>query len=325
MQFLITDKYNGHTVLSYLHLTLKISSNVITELKKDEHGIEVNGNHVTVRYILKTNDVLSINENDFEENSSKNIEPIKINLNIVYEDGNIIVIDKPPYMPTHPSHNHRDDSLANGLAYIYKKRNIPFVFRSIGRLDRNTSGLVMVSKNRIACAYMSNAKSKNKIQKRYIAILEGEANYPFDSYTKIETYIKRQQESIIVRVCCENEEEGDYALTEFKVLYKGNGLTVVEAIPKTGRTHQLRVHFAHIGFPIYGDAIYGNESPLIGRHALHAYNLTLPIPFCNKSASMYSYPPEDMQNLFTEKTGAKLEYIMGTFSEKVIYFNEEDY
>lgn len=300
MTFKITNEQSGKSVLSYLRSTLHISSSALAALKRDPRGIEVNGNHVTVRYILQENDLLFVNDTDTEEESSENIPPINIPLSIIYENDGILLIDKPPYMPTHPSHGHIDDTLANGVAYLFKEKNTPFIFRPIGRLDRNTSGISLVAKHRIAASFLFYARQKQMIHKKYIAILEGRID-PSDSIRTIETYMKRQEDSIIVRCVSSRDEEGSFkAITRWRLLFTNDKISVVEAIPITGRTHQLRVHFAHIGHPILGDDVYSSASPLIGRHALHAAYLSLPIPYGNDITEFLAPPPEDMINAARE-------------------------
>ena len=219
--------------------------------------------------------------------------PVEMPLDILYENGDIILIDKPPYMPTHPSHNHTDDTLANALAYKY--RDIPFVFRPIGRLDRNTSGISLVAKHSIAASYLFFAKQKDMIHKKYIAILEGKLDIDGNTHT-IETYMKRQEESIIIRCVGSQEDSNAFiAITKYKVLFSSEKISIVEATPITGRTHQLRVHFAHIGHPILGDDVYGKPSDHIGRHALHASELLLPLPYNGEPLTISSPIPEDMK------------------------------
>lgn len=293
MTFTINNDYQGKTVLVFLRSVLKISSNALSALKRDEKGILVNGNHVTVRYILQYGDVLEVNEKDSQNDTNEYLLPVEMPLDILYENGDIILIDKPPYMPTHPSHNHTDDTLANALAYKY--RDIPFVFRPIGRLDRNTSGISLVAKHSIAASYLFFAKQKDMIHKKYIAILEGKLDIDGNTHT-IETYMKRQEESIIIRCVGSQEDSNAFiAITKYKVLFSSEKISIVEATPITGRTHQLRVHFAHIGHPILGDDVYGKPSDHIGRHALHASELLLPLPYNGEPLTISSPIPEDMK------------------------------
>lgn len=294
MTFTINNDYQDKTVLSFLRSVLKISSNALAALKRDERGIMVNGKHVTVRYVLQLGDQLEINEKDSAEDTNEHLLPIEMPLDILFENDDIILIDKPPYMPTHPSHNHTDDTLANALAYRY--RDTPFVFRPIGRLDRNTSGISLIAKHSISASYLFFAKQKDMIKKKYIAILQGSFNLDSEYHT-IETYMKRQEESIIIR-CVGNADDKDsfIAITKYRILFSSDKISIVEAIPITGRTHQLRVHFAHIGHPILGDDVYGEPSAYIGRHALHAAELSLPLPYSGTILNIHSPIPEDMIN-----------------------------
>lgn len=298
--FTIDLEHSGRTVLSFLKSELKISASSLANLKRDEIGIMVNGSHVTVRYQLKEGDILFIHEKDNPQDTNDAIAPIDIPIQILFENDDIMLINKPPYMPTHPSHGHTDDTLANAIAYIHKKQNLPFVFRPIGRLDRNTSGISLLAKHAIAASYLFFARQKNLIQKKYIALLEGKLEHDGKIHT-IDTYMKRQEESIIIRCISDSEEDGAFrAITQWRVLASFENITVVEAIPITGRTHQLRVHFAHIGHPIIGDDVYGHENQYIGRHALHAALLSIPIPYKGEIQNFNAPPPEDMIFVFRQ-------------------------
>lgn len=309
MTFEITNEHAGKTVLSFLRSTIKISSAALAKLKRDEKGILANNAHVTVRYMLRVGDILSVNETDLEDEQSENIIPIDLPLDIIFENDDIMLINKPPYMPTHPSHGHIDDTLANGLAHIYKERNIPFVFRPIGRLDRNTSGISLIAKHSISASYLDYARRNKMISKKYIAILCGNIDVG-DEWQTIDTFMKRKEDSIIIRCISSDGEEGSFrAITRWRKIYSNNNISVVEAIPVTGRTHQLRVHFAHIGHSILGDDIYGSASEYISRHALHAQTLSLPIPYSDEIRDFSSPPPSDMQEAFFNICGLSLREI----------------
>jgi 23S rRNA pseudouridine1911/1915/1917 synthase len=312
MTFIIDAKNEGRTVLSFLKSSLKISSSVLAVLKRDEKGILANGEHVTVRYVLKQGDVLSINEKDSEDSINESIEPHDLPLNVIFENDDIMVIDKPANMPTHPSHGHTDDTLANAVAQKYKERRDIFVFRPIGRLDKNTSGISLIAKNAISASYLSFARRHGAVHKRYIAILDGEIKGN-NELQIIDSYMKRMENSVIVRCVGDENEEGSFrALTHWRLIWSGNGISVVEAMPQTGRTHQLRVHFAHIGHPILGDDIYGKPHELIDRHALHAASLSIPIPYTDIDCltEFSSAPPPDMQKAFMTITGLDLNKII---------------
>ncbi len=288
MDIIIDKAQDGLTVLEYIKKNMSLSSAHLKHLKFSEGGITVNGEHATVRRILRAGDTLSLATEDREEG---HIEPYPLPLDIAYEDGDCVVSSKPADMPTHPSHGHYDDTVANALAYRYKTLGVPFVFRPVNRLDRDTSGLLLIAKNRIAAGRLSRDMRNGRIKKAYIALLCGELQKN-EGY--IETYMRRTAESVIVRENCGEGEGGDYALTRYRVLAKAEGHTVVAASPITGRTHQLRVHFSGLGAPILGDSMYGAPSPLIGRHALHSAALTFPRD--NGEAVRVSSPiPTDME------------------------------
>ena len=306
MDFKICKEDEGITVLSFLKRKLKISNSALTSLKRTDMGITANGEHVTVRYVLCKNDLLSIRETDTFEDVNDAVEPHNIPLNIIFENNDLFIIDKPAYMPTHPSHNHTDDTLANVIAHIYKERDLPLVFRPIGRLDRNTSGISLIAKNVISASFHHNARSKGLMQKKYVALLDGRLSNDTKRHTT-QTHMKRMDDSIIVRCVSDDSDPNSFiAITHWRVIFANDKVSLVEAIPETGRTHQLRVHFAHLGHPILGDDIYGTASEYISRHALHAYSLSLPLPYTDDKTLFSSMPPNDMQDCFKHLTNTDL-------------------
>ena len=303
MDFLIDKQAEGKTVLCFLRQTAGVSGAMLRHLKRVPCGITVNGSHVTVRHVLLCGEILSIKSED--KAPSENIVPSDIRIDIAYEDEDIVVPDKPSFMPTHPSHGHFDDTVANALCKRYENCGTPFVFRPINRLDRNTSGLVLVARNRMAAARLSESMKQGEIRKEYIAVLDGRLP---SLAGEIETYIKRAEKSIIVRCVCGEDEGGDHALTKYKVLYSDGVHTVVRAVPITGRTHQLRVHFAHLGAPIVGDDMYGKESEHISRHALHAERLSFPHPKDGRKMTLEAPLPKDMRKLIVELFSEEIKF-----------------
>ena len=304
MKYIITEREDGKTVKDVLKNDLCLSMALIKHLKFIDNGIMLNGEHATVRRVVKTADILELATEDAED--GEHLTPMDIELDIVFEDDCMVIPNKPPFMPTHPSHLHHGDTLADALAFRYKKQGLPFVFRPINRLDRNTSGLTLIAKNRISASKLSEAMRNGKIRKQYLAILDGILDG--DEGT-IKTYITRTEQSIIVRRVCGENEGGDLAITRYRALAKSNGHTLVLASPITGRTHQLRVHFAHLGCPIVGDDIYGHEDGRISRHALHAVRLKLPHPAKEEELSLFAPPPEDIKAL--------IETAFGTYDESM--------
>lgn len=292
------NEYIGLSVKEILTDKLQFSKRAIASLKNRPDGILINGEHATVRAIIRENDVLEINCEDITD--SEKLVPSSILPDVIYEDDGIIALNKPPFMPTHQSQGHFYDTLANSLAHYFSLQGRPFVFRSVNRLDRNTSGIVLVAKDRLASSKLSNQMKDNKISKSYIAILEG--NLP-QGKGKIETYIRRREQSIIVREVCEECDDAKIAITEYEVIASNNGLSLVLATPITGRTHQLRVHFAHLGAQILGDDLYGNPSTLINRHALHAYRLCFFNTQNDEKTELFAPLPDDMAKIIEKYFG----------------------
>ena len=295
MRIEINENDHGKSVLDILKSNLKFPSSIITFLKKKDRGIVLNGDRVTVRKTVKHGDILELEYTDdttlVEESD---ILPVNLPLDIIYEDNDIIAVNKPPYMPTHPSHNHHNDTLANALRYYFDSRDIPFIFRAVNRLDNLTSGIVLIAKNRLAAANLSRDIAAGKVTKGYLAVLNG---CPEKEDGEICAPIRRVADSIITRAVC---EDGAYSLTKYKILFKNEMFSLVRAFPITGRTHQLRVHFSHIGHPICGDTLYGYPSHFIARQALHAYTLTFTHPISGKTLKLTAQPPKDISFLCSE-------------------------
>lgn len=295
MQISVEETRNGKTVLDVIKKELQLSSKTLALLKKRENGITVDGVRVTVRRVLHLGEVLSLDFSDADDCENENLVPTDIPLDIIYEDDDIIALNKPPYIPTHPSHGHFDDTLANALCFYAKNvKHEPFVFRAVSRLDRCTSGIVLVAKNRVSACTLCDSMQNHEFSKEYIAILSG---IPEKDEGEIETYIRRLEKSIITREACKKEDGGDYALTRYTIIAKKDGFALVRAFPVTGRTHQLRVHFSHIGCPILGDDLYGSPSSLIGRQALHALSLSFPHPTGGERMRLEAPLPPDMKSL----------------------------
>lgn len=284
-------EHDGMSVLHILRDVLRLSRGVIKYLKFKEDGIVLRGERVTVRKILRAGDILVLG---IEDSTPTDIEPKDLPIDIAYEDEEIVVPIKPPFMPTHPSIAHHDDTVANALCYRYRHKDTPFVFRPVNRLDRNTSGLLIIARNRISAGKLYRSMREGKIKKRYIAILRGTLT---QERGVIEGYIRRVPDSIIEREVCLEGEGGDFALTEYEVIDSRDGYTLVYAVPRTGRTHQLRVHFASLGAHILGDELYGEESELIARHALHAYELSFAHPTKDQTLTLRAPIPSDMESV----------------------------
>ena len=297
MRIAVDASYANKTLLSFIKTELRLSHRLLSRLKRTENGILVNGKNVTVRYILSPGDLLELADGDLEP--SETVAPVDISVDIIYENEDVLAVNKPANMPTHPSHGHTDDTLANAVAFLYRGKN--FVFRPINRLDRNTSGIVLIAKNQRAASFLSSALKNGEFEKTYIAAVDAK----LDCCGEIEKYIKRTEGSIITRTVCPNDDAGaQYAFTEYSPISFCGTHSLLCVVPKTGRTHQIRVHLASIGAPICGDDLYGRESPFIGRHALHAYSLAFPL-LSGERITLFAPLPSDMVN-FADAIGLRV-------------------
>ncbi len=298
MTFTIPAEYAGKTLKEFLYGELYISRATLTKLKKLPMGITINGSHVTVRELLKEGDTLTLQLEDREEEENEYVLPSGELPPIVYEDESLIVLNKPSGMPTHTSLDHTEGCLANSVCAHFKKLGQSFVFRAVNRLDSDTTGIVMVAKNRYYACRLSRSLAKGEFQKSYITVLDGIPR----SNGKITGYIAREADSIIKRCMVSPDTKGaEYSETEFKILNSNERSCAVLAKPITGRTHQLRLHFSSVGSPIVGDFLYGCESDEIKRHALHAHSLTFPSPLNGDMITVYAPLPQDISDLLRSR------------------------
>ena len=266
-----------------------VSAALLAKLKRKEDGIMLNGERVTVRACLAAGSVLELAVEDREE--SLHVVPRELPLDVLLRTEDLAVLNKPANMPTHPSHGHFEDTLANALAFAFSEPGQPFRPRFINRLDRNTTGAVLVAMHALSAASLSRAMAEGNIKKTYIALVHG----CIREGMTLKTGIRRREESIIFREACP-VGEGDYAETEVVPLATDGERTLVRLIPRTGRTHQLRVHLASVGHPLLGDDLYGREDGF-PRHALHAATLTFPLPTGDGEITVRAPLPSDMREV----------------------------
>ena len=297
MTFHITSDDNNTTVKQFISKHTKISSKLLTRLKKMEDGIMLNDKRVTVRAILRENDILCLNT-EKEVKTSDNISPVNIPLNIIFEDEYFIAFNKNAGMPTHPSHDHYNDTLANGLSYLYKQKGIPFVFRAVNRLDKDTSGVVVCAKTAGAATAFSTLQQKGLVEKKYLAIVDG----ILTEGDSIKGYIRRKDDSVMLREFSQtmNHTDAMYSHTDYNPLSLGTDCTLVELLLHTGRTHQIRVHMSSIGHAITGDGLYGEEKNY-QRHFLHAVSVRFIHPITEKETYITANLPDEFTQLMKRK------------------------
>ncbi len=279
------------TILQFLKNKGYSSSNVVA-LKKIEKSILVNGIWEHVTYRLQTGDKLTIQYK--EEDASENIVATSLPLSIVYEDEDILVVNKPADMPVHPSLNNYTNTLANALMYYYEQKGENFTFRCLNRLDRDTTGLVLLAKHGISAGILSLQMQRREIHRTYLALVEGHFS---ETQGTINAPIARKGDSIIEREV--NFETGERAVTHYEVAQTCTDFdyTLLSIRLETGRTHQIRVHMQHIGHPLIGDTLYPSDCSRIKRQALHSSRLVFQHPITGKMMDFQTELPKDMSRL----------------------------
>lgn len=289
IHYFITEQEEGMTIWQHLKCH-GYSRHILTHLKNTEMGICVNQTPVYLNYQLKKGEALSVFLK--EEPASPNIIPVFLPLSIVYEDEDLLVVNKPANMPIHPSMNHHDNTLANAAAYYYGQQKLPFIFRCPNRLDRDTSGLTVLAKNMLSSSILSDMVKSRTLKREYLAIVEGTP----DAAGTIDAPIARKEGSAIERIV--DFEHGEPAVTHYTRLKTCKNYSLVSLSLETGRTHQIRVHMRHIGHPLPGDFLYNPDYSIIQRQALHSHSLTFRHPITGEPLHFEAPLPEDML-LFT--------------------------
>ena len=283
-EFVMTVPENlaGYDIKYILKNHFGFSSSLITSLKEGD-GITLCGKKEFVNKKVALGDVLKITLFD---KASENILPQNIPLDILYEDEDFLALNKPPKMPTHPSIYHTKDTVANAVSFYF--RDIPFTFRAPSRLDRDTSGVLIVAKNAWCAERISRAIKNGEFKKEYMAVCVG---IPKDMKGTISAPIKREKQGIIKRIIA---PDGKSAVTDYEVTSTLGNLSLLRLCPKTGRTHQIRLHLSYIGTPIYGDFLYGKE--VSGeRIRLHCKSVRFPHPLSEEPITITAPLPSDME------------------------------
>ena len=277
IEFIITESDNGRQIREFLR-EFGVSSSLLKRLKQDENGITKNGESAKAIDTVSAGDILKIQI----ENRGCMPSPKKMEIEIIYEDKDILVLNKPPLLPVHESRNHIGDTLSNFVSYHLAENT---AFRAVYRLDRDTSGLVLTAKHELAAAKLAGS-----IKKDYFAVVSG----IIKGSGTIDAPIARCGDSIIKRRVDEN---GERAVTHYQSVSTKNGNTLLKIHLETGRTHQIRVHFSHLSHPLLGDTLYGGDTALITRQALHCKSICFTHPITEQEMHLTCGFPDDIKEL----------------------------
>lgn len=285
----VENAFSGKPLLNFLKYKMKISASLIKKAKRTENGITVNGKLTFVNKMVSENDIVEVLI-ETENEKSENIPLCDIPLNIVYEDENMLVIDKQGGVPTHPSLNNYDVSIAGAVMNYYHKQGLNFVFRSVNRLDKGTSGLMIIAKNPHFHELLKGALHTGKFEREYLAVVCGEVK----TGGTVDAPIYREDNSIIKRTV---DNRGVKAVTHYKIVENFVDKTLISLRLETGRTHQIRVHMQYIGHCLYGDFLYGKEVKNLNRPALHSHKITLENPISKEVMEFISPLPCDIERI----------------------------
>ncbi len=292
IDYIIDEDSAGLRVEQFLRRK-RYSGQNLSEIKRMPKSILVNGVHYYMRQELSTGDHLQVRI--CETQNSEKIPPTKLALDIIYEDEDLLVLNKPAGMPIHPSLNNYTNSIANALAYYFQSQGKPFIFRCCNRLDRDTSGLTIVSKHLVSGSILSDMTKYRKVHREYLAIVRGSVT---PSEGTIQAPLGRKEGTIIERTV--DWEHGEDAVTHYKVVKEANGHSLVSLRLETGRTHQIRIHMKYLGYPLIGDYLYNPDMEYMTRQALHSHHMEFTHPITGEHMSFTAPLPEDMARVMQE-------------------------
>lgn len=292
IDYIIDEDSSGLRVEQFLRRK-RYSGQNLSKIKRMPKSILVNGVHYYMRQELSAGDHLQVRI--CETQNSEKIPPTKLPLDIVYEDEDLLVLNKPAGMPIHPSLNNYTNSIANALAYYFQSQGKPFIFRCCNRLDRDTSGLTIVSKHLVSGSILSDMTKYREVHREYLAIARGSVT---PSEGTIQAPLGRKEGTIIERTV--DWEHGEDAVTHYKVVKEANGHSLVSLRLETGRTHQIRIHMKYLGYPLIGDYLYNPDMEYMTRQALHSHHMEFTHPITGEHMSFTAPLPEDMARVMQE-------------------------
>ncbi len=289
LDYCVESAAAGLKVIDVVIRYMAVSSRLFRTCKNNK-AVLLNGHWGSVNRLVREGDIISI----LLEHDDNTFEPEAIAFGVLYEDGDLLVVDKPPFLVVHPTKGHPFGTLANGVSHYQRERGDDYKIRFINRLDRDTSGVLLIAKNGYAQQIVSNQMKADLVEKYYEAIVcgvlaqdEGTIDLPID----------RAHEDDIKRAVI---PEGLPSVTHYKVLERFDAHTHLRIKLETGRTHQIRVHLSHIGHPILGDALYGDASDLIDRQALHCQSMRIKPPREQAWLKCSAPTPKDFEKVLTQ-------------------------
>ena len=292
IDYIIDEDSAGLRVEQFLRRK-RYSGQNLSEIKRMPKSILVNGVHYYMRQELSKGDHLQVRI--CETKNSEKIPPTNLPLDIIYEDDDLLVLNKPAGMPIHPSLNNYTNSMANALAYYFQSQGKPFIFRCCNRLDRDTSGLTIVSKHLVSGSILSDMTKYREVHREYLAIARGSVT---PSEGTIQAPLGRKDGTIIERTV--DWEHGEDAVTHYRVVKEANGHSLVSLRLETGRTHQIRIHMKYLGYPLIGDYLYNPDMEYMTRQALHSHHMEFTHPITGEHMSFTAPLPEDMARVMQE-------------------------
>ena len=285
LTYTVTEEEAGVSLLEWLR-DKGCSRQVLAHLKNTK-GLLRNGARPFAKEPVQAGDRIEIQLT--EEVGSEGIVPVCLPFSVVYEDEDLLVVNKPSGMPVHPSINHYENTLANGIMWRCREKGEYFPFRCVNRLDAGTTGLLIIAKNMFSAAVLYSAMKERKIKRTYLAVASGEIR----ELGTVDLPIGRVSDSVIER--CIDPEHGERAVTHYEPLAYGNGCTLLKLQLETGRTHQIRVHMKAIGHPLVGDYLYAPEDCSAERPLLHSRSLEFSHPVTGEQMKLTAELPEDMK------------------------------
>lgn len=289
MKYQITKESAGKSVRDYLYYEAGYSRRMLKVLKFGGGNILINGSPVNVREKLGQGDKLEIIFP--EETRGDRFQSDKLPLDIIFEDEHVLVVNKPAGIATIPSYQHPIGTIANRVLAHYDQQHLSYTFHVVTRLDRGTSGLLLIAKHRFSHSLLSKLQKEGGIKRTYHAVVHGRME---EQKGTIRAPIARKPGSIIER---QVDESGQEAVTHYQVLQEKEEYCFVQVKLETGRTHQIRVHFSHLGHPLLGDTLYGGSAALLDRQALHSHTLSFIHPFTQERLTYSVSAPHDITDL----------------------------